>query len=96
MRTYYVYIISSASRILYIGMTNDLIKRVYTHKNEPIDGFTKKYKCKKLIYFEQSSDVKSIIEREKQIKRWNRNKKIELINRLNPEWEDLSAKLEMT
>lgn len=91
MKTYYVYIMSSASRVLYIGMTNNLLRRIYEHKNELIEGFSKKYKCKRLVYFDQSNDVKSILEREKQIKRWNRKKKIELINTLNPEWEDLST-----
>jgi len=96
MKTYYVYILVSVSDVLYIGMTNNLLRRIYEHQNELIDGFSKKYRCKRLIYFELSSDVKSIIEREKQIKKWSRSKKINLINSSNPEWKDLSASLEMT
>ncbi|AKM82322.1 MAG: excinuclease ABC subunit C, putative endonuclease [Berkelbacteria bacterium GW2011_GWE1_39_12] len=96
MKTYYVYIMASFSRVLYIGITNDLARRVYEHKNELNDGFTKRYKCKKLVYFESSSDVNSILEREKQLKRWRRDKKIFLIEKDNSEWKDLSTSLEMT
>ncbi|HBO60912.1 TPA: hypothetical protein DD449_04480 [Candidatus Berkelbacteria bacterium] len=87
---------ASFSRVLYIGITNDLARRVYEHKNELNDGFTKRYKCKKLVYFESSSDVNSILEREKQLKRWRRDKKIFLIEKDNSEWKDLSTSLEMT
>jgi len=96
VKTYYVYIMASFSRVLYIGITNDLARRVYEHKNELNDGFTKRYKCKKLVYFESSSDVNSILEREKQLKRWRRDKKIFLIEKDNSEWKDLSTSLEMT
>lgn len=96
MKEYFVYIMSSINRVLYIGMTNDLIRRVYEHKNKLIDGFTRKYKCKKLVYFESSSDINAILAHEKQLKRWNRQKKIDLIERGNPEWRDLSTSLEMT
>jgi len=90
MKNYYVYIMASESNIIYIGMTNNLIRRVVEHKNEIIDGFTKRYKCNKLVYFESSCDVKSVLEREKQLKRWGRCKKIYLIENSNPEWKDLS------
>lgn len=89
-KTYYVYIMSSNSGVLYIGMTNNLERRVYEHKKELIEGFTKKYKCKKLIYFEESNDIQSILNREKQLKKWSRQKKIDLINTINPEMKDLS------
>lgn len=93
---YYVYIMASMSDVLYIGMTNNLGRRAYEHKNNLVDGFSKKYYCHRLVYFELSNDVKSILEREKQLKRWSRQKKIALINNINPEWKDLSASLEMT
>jgi putative endonuclease len=82
---------ASLGDVLYIGMTNDLDRRVFEHKNEIIDGFTKKYRCHKLVYFESLSDVKSILEREKQLKRWGRAKKMNLIKLMNPEMKDLSA-----
>ena len=90
MKEYYVYIMESFSGVLYIGMTNNLIRRVYEHQNELIDGFSKKYKCKKLVYFESSVDVNSIIAREKQIKKWSRIKKLNLIKTKNPDMKDLS------
>ena len=90
-KIYYVYIMASISDVLYIGMTNNLERRVWEHKNNLIDGFTKKYKCHKLVYFESSTDVKSILGREKQLKRWSRIKKLALINETNPEMKDLSA-----
>ncbi|MFA5197361.1 MAG: GIY-YIG nuclease family protein [Patescibacteria group bacterium] len=93
MREYFVYIMTNQSGTLYIGVTNNLEKRVLEHKNELIDGFTKKYNCKKLIYFEQTSDVESAISREKQLKKWRREKKVKLINKLNPSLEDLSRSL---
>lgn len=87
---------ASRSGTLYIGITNNLARRVYEHKNGLIDGFSKKYKCKKLVYFEESNEIKSVIEREKQLKKWSRSKKIWLINMKNPSFEDLSTTLEMT
>lgn len=90
MKSYYLYIIASLSGVLYVGVTNDLHRRISEHKFGLIDGFTKKYKCQQLVYFESSNDVKAIITREKQIKNWNRVKKEQLINQLNPEWKDLS------
>ncbi|EMR11889.1 excinuclease ABC subunit C [Methylophaga lonarensis MPL] len=90
MKNYYVYILSNASnQVLYIGVTSHLIRRIYEHKNHLIDGFTKKYNVKKLVYFEQTSDVDSAIAREKQLKRWRREKKNHLISQSNPDWHDL-------
>ncbi len=87
---YFVYIMASMSGTLYIGVTNDLCKRVWQHKNDILEGFTKKYQCHKLIYFEETSDVESAIAREKQLKKWNRAKKQWLIKQSNPTWKDLS------
>ena len=89
-RQYFVYIMASASGTLYTGVTNDLYKRVYQHKNNLIEGFTKKYQCHKLVHFEETSDIESAIMREKQIKGWGRKKKEDLIRIKNPHWRDLS------
>jgi putative endonuclease len=86
---YYVYIMASESGTLYIGVTNDLTKRVWQHKNDAVPGFTKRYQCHKLIYYEKVEDVLSAITREKQLKSWNRKKKQQLIKRFNPIWQDL-------
>ena len=75
---------------LCIGVTNNLIKRFYEHKNDLVEGFTKKYGVHRLVYYEQSEDVMSAIEREKQLKNWHRDWKINQINRFNPGWKDLS------
>jgi putative endonuclease len=80
---------ASESGTLYVGVSNDLMGRVYTHKHDLIDGFTKKYRCHKLVYFEETSNVTSAITREKQIKNWRREKKIVLIELNNPRWIDL-------
>jgi putative endonuclease len=90
MKQYYVYIMTNSSRTLYTGVTDDLVRRVYEHKNKLIEGFTKKYNITKLVYYEITSDVQAAIQREKQIKGWLRKKKIALIEEANPEWEDLS------
>jgi len=90
-KTYYVYIMASLSDVLYIGMTNDLARRVFEHKNKIVEGFTKRYNCKKLVYFESSDDVNAVMEREKQLKRWSRVKKMAFIKSTNPEMKDLSA-----
>jgi putative endonuclease len=89
-RQYFVYIMASASGTLYTGVTNDLYKRVYQHKNNLIEGFTKKYQCHKLVHFEETSDIESAIMREKQIKGWSRKKKEDLIRIKNSHWRDLS------
>ena len=88
---YYVYILTNKyCTVLYTGVTNDLIRRVYEHKNHlDKDSFTSKYNVTKLIYFEETSDVRAAIEREKQIKSWNRDKKTSLIMSKNPNWADL-------
>ncbi|MFC1595754.1 GIY-YIG nuclease family protein [Candidatus Margulisiibacteriota bacterium] len=90
MKKYYVYIMASKRNgTLYIGVTSDLIKRIYEHKSGIADGFTKKYNVYNLVYFEEHNDIRDAINREKQMKKWNRNWKIELIEELNPEWRDL-------
>ena len=80
--------------VLYIGMTNNLLKRVYEHKNGVIDGFTKKYNCIKLVWYEQTENVNSAILKEKQMKKWKRLYKENVINEMNPEWRDLSLFLQ--
>ena len=90
MKQYYAYIMTNNSGTLYTGVTDDLVRRVYEHKNKLIEGFTKKYNITKLIYYEITGDVKAAIQREKQIKGWLRRKKIALIEVANPEWHDLS------
>ncbi len=90
-RQFYVYIMSSASGVLYTGVTNDLVRRVYEHKNKLIPGFTARYNVTMLAYYKVTSDVRLAIAREKEIKAWRRIKKVELIRSLNPAWVDLSA-----
>ena len=90
MKTFYVYIMSSKSGTLYVGLTSDIRKRGYEHKNHLITGFTDKYNIDRLLYIETMSEPTSAINREKQIKTWRREKKVELIDSLNPEWNDLS------
>jgi len=87
---YFVYILASKSRRLYVGVTNDLERRIYEHKQKLAHGFTKVYKINRLVHFEETSDVLAAIEREKQIKGLLRAKKIALIESSNPTWEDLS------
>jgi putative endonuclease len=94
-RTYYVYILASKSRRLYIGVTNDLSRRIWEHKNKVVEGFTKQYNIDRLVYFEDTTDVKSAIEREKQLKGWRREKKITLTETINAAWEDLSVRLQI-
>ena len=87
---YYVYIMASKRNgTLYIGVTKDLIKRVYEHKNNLVDGFAKKYGVHQLVYYEQTEDIKSAIEREKRLKTWHRQWKLRLIEEANPDWKDL-------
>ena len=94
MNQYFVYILTNKSnKVLYIGVTNDLERRMYEHKNKMLNGFTKRYNLTKLVYFEVTSDVRSAIEREKQLKNWHRDWKINLISQFNPDWEDLSGKM---
>ena len=89
--TYYVYIMSNTSdTTVYIGVTNDIERRVSEHKNGLIPGFTQKYNCTKLVYYETYSDINQAIEREKKLKKWRRKKKDWLISTLNPDKNDLS------
>ena len=87
----YVYILSSATGTLYTGVTNDLMRRVYEHKNGEGSSFTKKYKVDRLIYFEEGSSITDAIVREKEIKGWRRERKLALVRTLNPRFEDLAA-----
>ena len=88
---YYVYLMTNyTNTVVYTGVTNNLERRVFEHKNKLQKGFTQRYNIKKLIYFETTSNIISAIEREKQIKGWTRQKKNELVNTTNPKWNDLS------
>ena len=90
-KCFYVYILASANRVLYIGVTNNLIKRVRQHKYGDAEGFTKRYKVTNLVYWECFDDVRNAINREKELKGWRREKKIALIEEDNPKWLDLAA-----
>ena len=92
MKRYFVYIVGNASRTsVYTGVTNDLNRRIHEHKAGEIPGFTSKYKCNKLLYYEEHADIREAISREKQIKGWTRSKKEALIATINPEYVDLTA-----
>ena len=88
---FYVYILASKSRRLYTGMTNWLFRRVMEHKSGEVEGFTKRYKINRLVYYEEFKYVNNCIAREKEIKGWSREKKVALIESINPGWEDLAA-----
>ncbi|MGB6727766.1 MAG: GIY-YIG nuclease family protein [Terracidiphilus sp.] len=88
--SYFTYIVASRSRTLYIGVTGNLLKRVFDHKWKEHEGFTATYNCDRLVWFESHQDVTRAITREKQLKAWRREKKIALIERMNPAWVDLS------
>lgn len=91
---YYVYILTNKNNnVLYTGVTNNLVRRIYEHKNHVVKDFTEKYNVTKLVYYEETQNVESAIVREKQIKAGSRKKKIVLINNFNPIWEDLYGKL---
>ena len=91
MGTYYVYLLTNRNHnVLYTGVTNNLERRLYEHKNGLAEGFTKRYRVHKLVYFETTSDVKAAIAREKQIKSWSRARKNSLIEAENPHWRDLT------
>jgi putative endonuclease len=93
---YYVYILTNwSNKVLYTGVTNDLERRLYEHKTKLIKGFTAKYNTNILVYFDMTTDVKAAIEREKQIKGWTRSKKNDLIESMNPLWNDLSESLRL-
>ena len=94
MKTCHVYIMASASRVLYIGVTGDLLRRVMEHKEMRVPGFTARYRVTELVYFEAFGDIRIAIAREKQIKGWLRARKIALIESFNPHWRDLAAELQ--
>jgi putative endonuclease len=92
-KQYYVYILTNKSnKVIYIGVTNDLGRRMFEHKNKLVEGFTKRYNLMKLVYYEATDDVESAIAREKQLKNWHRDWKIGLVNQSNPDWQDLSER----
>lgn len=90
MKMFAIYIMTNKSGTLYTGMTNDLMRRVFEHRQMKTPGFTSKYRITKLLYYEYTEDVRAAIGREKQIKGWRRSKKISLIESMNPDWNDLS------
>ena len=90
MRTYYVYILASFRRTLYVGVTNNIERRLWEHRNGHGSAFVRRYNVNRLVYAEETSDILAAIAREKQIKAWRRSKKIALIEAVNPEWRDLS------
>ncbi len=93
---FYVYILTNwNNKVMYIGMTNNLERRLYEHKNKLVEGFTKKYNLNKLVYYEHGSDIHAVILREKEIKKWRREKKNNLVMSMNPEWKDLSHEWEV-
>jgi putative endonuclease len=93
-KQYYVYILASKiGGTLYIGVTNNLIRRVYEHREKLVDGFTKQYGVARLVYYEVHSDVEAAITREKQLKKWNRGWKVRLIEESNPNWDDLYGRI---
>jgi putative endonuclease len=89
-KNYYVYIMTNKSRTFYVGMTNNLERRSFEHKQKLVEGFTKRYNITQLVYYEEFGDVREAIVREKQIKDWRREKKATLIKSMNPTWKDLS------
>ncbi len=93
MYSYYVYIMSSISKVLYIGVSNNIERRVYEHKNKIVEGFSSHYNCSQLVYYEEYKDIKEAIEREKQLKKWNRSKKLHIISIMNPKFIDLSVEI---
>ena len=93
-RYYWVYILASAvGGTLYIGVTNDLVRRIYEHRNDLVRGFTKRYGVHRLVYYEPHNDIEAAIRREKRLKRWNRTWKIKLIEQMNPDWDDLYSQI---
>ena len=90
MRQSYVYIMANRSKTLYVGVTNNLERRVYEHKHSLVEGFTSRYHLTKLVYYETTGEIEAAIGREKQLKGWLRRKKVALIESVNPEWDDLS------
>jgi putative endonuclease len=93
MRTYYVYMVASLQKALYVGVTNDLRRRIYEHKTGLIPGFTTRYRVNRLVYYEAHGDIRAAITREKQLKGWLRKRKVALIEAQNAEWEDLADRI---
>jgi putative endonuclease len=91
MAQYFVYILANRSGTLYVGVTNNIQRRLYEHKNKLVPGFTSQYNIDRLVYIETTPDVRAAIAREKQIKRWRREKKVALIEAVNRDWKDLST-----
>ena len=96
MKTYYVYIMTNHSGTLYTDVTDNLQQRIEEHKHDLVPGFASKYKVAKLVYYEEGNDVNAALARKKQIKGWQRSKKVELIESKNPEWKDLSLGWKVT
>ena len=95
MNNYYVYILTTENnRVMYVGVTNDLRRRLYEHKHGFAEGFTRKYNIHKLVYYEHTTDAVAAITREKQIKAWRREKKDALVETMNPDWSDLGERIE--
>ncbi|MCL2790832.1 MAG: GIY-YIG nuclease family protein [Desulfobulbus sp.] len=91
MPNFYVYLLTNHNnKVMYIGVTNDLVRRIYEHKTKQVAGFTEKYNVNKLVYAEETSDVHAALAREKEMKKWRREKKNRLVTAANPEWKDLS------
>lgn len=93
-RCYYVYLLTNwNNRVMYVGVTNNLRRRLYEHQNKLVEGFTKKYNVTKLVYYETTNDVITALAREKEVKKWRREKKNNLVIAVNPEWNDLSKRM---
>jgi putative endonuclease len=92
MKSYFVYMMTNRTHTLYVGVTNDLARRVYQHKHKLLAGFTSHYAIDRLVYFEQCNDARAAISREKQLKGWRRARKVALIESVNPRWQDLSRR----
>ncbi len=91
-KSYYVYILTNDwGNVMYVGMTSNIERRLYEHKQELADGFTKRYHVHKLVYYEQTNDAYAAVTRERQLKGWTRKRKNELVETVNPNWEDLST-----
>lgn len=89
MKNYFFYILSSKSKVLYVGMSDDISRRIFEHKKELVEGFTKRYNVNKLVYYESHPELKTAVKREKQLKNWHRQWKINLIESVNKDWKDL-------
>ena len=90
-KAYYVYITASRTKVLYTGVTSDLTGRIIQHKDKRLNGFTKKYNVSRLVWYNETNDIQTALEWEKKIKGWSRKKKIDMIEKNNPQWQDLSA-----